>query len=126
MCLRKHAPIVLLLLHCTVSVCVVDTRVLQVSEANAAIQAQAKSIKTQLTALHDAPASSRGPEANQPLLPRPDSAQALKVKKLLQDFTNILQDYKATQKVRGRPRMRHASCIELSHRKHQRNMRSAP
>lgn len=68
----------------------------RISETNQAIQQLAKSLKDQLKALHDsaaaAPSTSGAPEQQQ------QQQQQLKAKRLLQDFANILQDYKTTQK----------------------------
>eukprot|EP00798_Chlamydomonas_sp_ICE-L_P029059 gene29059-32264_t len=57
----------------------------KVAAANAVIQSSAKEIKDRLTSMHGETGTS--PE------------QQAKLKKLLQDFTTMLQDYKATQKV---------------------------
>ncbi|GIL62055.1 hypothetical protein Vafri_16372 [Volvox africanus] len=66
-----------------------------ISDANITIQELAKSIKEKLTALHDgfpgAPGRSIGSAGV-------SSEQQLKVKRLLQDFASILQDYKVVQR----------------------------
>mmetsp|Transcript_5242 Transcript_5242/g.11478 ORF Transcript_5242/g.11478 Transcript_5242/m.11478 type:complete len:273 (-) Transcript_5242:828-1646(-) len=59
----------------------------KIADLNSSIQNLAKGIKTRLTTLHDDLSASLSPEQQQ------------KAKKLLQDFANILQDYKATQKL---------------------------
>ncbi|KAG2444293.1 hypothetical protein HXX76_001050 [Chlamydomonas incerta] len=79
----------------------------RIADVNGSIQQLAKAIKEKLTALHDGagpaagagPAGGAGPAAagGGASAAGGDAQQQLKAKRLLQDFANILQDYKTLQ-----------------------------
>ncbi|GLC56266.1 hypothetical protein PLESTB_001086200 [Pleodorina starrii] len=75
-----------------------------IADVNVTIQELAKTIKEKLTALHDgAPAAPGRPGGSAGAAGlgagSPPPEQQLKTKRLLQDFANILQDYKSVQRI---------------------------